>query len=107
MRRYLPYVAVTLLAAACTNAVPGTSAEGHGTTASADGGNAVVVDPVTGEPVGTPMDPSASTGGSTAGPGAVGSGGGSTPDSDSNPDPVVPTTPLANCETPGLASFAG
>src|SRR5690606_39190264 len=100
MRRYLPYVAVTLLAAACTNRSadyePGTYQGDHGTTGSADGGEVVAVDPVTGEPVGTSTDSSTSTGGGTAGP-----GGTVNPGDASNPDAVVPDTPLANCDTPG------
>ncbi len=111
MQRHLPYVAMTLLAAACTGSIHqdgtdgGNDGNAAGTTAGTNGGT-VPIDPVTGEPIvttsGSPAGSTGSTGapsgsngtgGGTAGSGVNGTNGGS--------DPSVPETPLADCETPG------
>ncbi len=104
MRRYLPYLTATLLAAACTDSIysPGTSAEGNGSGSSTTAGSSAPVDPVTGEPVvGTPTDPSDPSGVGTAGTTGPGTAGPGTTDPATGTDPSVPATPLSDCDTPG------
>src|SRR6186997_2064795 len=102
MHRYLPYFAVTLLAAACTNGIQGGEYgkdNGSGSAPSTTGGP-VAIDPVTGEPVvGSPTDTTdsaASTGNTSGGTAGPSTGG---PGTSSGSDPTVPETPLANCDT--------
>src|SRR5690606_6590633 len=106
MQRYLSYVAVTLLTAACTSSidVPGISGDDNGGPAGNSGassGSTGGIDPVTGEPI--PGDGTNSSG-TSGGSGTTGSGGpgpGNPGEPGSGTDPSVPSTPLANCDTPG------
>src|SRR5688572_28183437 len=113
MQRHLPYVAMTLLTAACTGSIHSGGTEGGsdssdgsaaGTTANSTGGP--IIDPETGLPIPTTSGASTGasgvtgtssgangTGGGTSGSGVHGTSGGS--------DPTVPETPLADCDTPG------
>lgn len=116
MQRHLPFVAMTLLAAACTGTIhQGTTdggADGSGndgnaanTTASTNGGD-VPIDPITGEPIDTTSGGSNGSTGATGSPsGSNGTGGGSTGSgvngTNGGGDPSVPETPLADCDTPG------
>lgn len=110
MQRILPYVAVSLLAAACTGNIDTPGADGDGGSGASSNGatgstgsnassgstnGGVIIDPVTGEPI----DSGASTGSSSSSTnGATTAGGTGGPGTG---DPTVPATPLADCDTPG------
>lgn len=114
MQRHLPYVAMTLLAAACTGSIhqggtdggnDGSDGNAASSTATTNGGP-VPIDPETGEPIVTTSgSPNGSTGATGSPSGSTGTGGGATGSGvvsgTNGSDPSVPETPLADCETPG------
>ena len=105
MQRYFSYVAVMLLTA-CTSSidVPGVDGDEDGAAAgnsgSTTGSTGGAIDPETGEPVadGTSTTSAGTSGGSGTG-GLTTGGPGNEPGTGT--DPSVPSTPLANCDTPG------
>lgn len=114
MQRPLPYVAMTLLAAACTGSIhqggtdgasSGSDGNSAGTTTNGNGSGGSAVDPVTGEPLPTSSgSPSGSTGANGTVTGSNGTGGGtagSGVSSTNGGDPFDPEAPLVDCDTPG------